>query len=115
MESVYRHSDPVHEPTRIDDWWHSPLLSYQVEDLEASEPSIVILYLGDGESDQSTMKTYFMINLNLMRIHDTLSILRYEGSSVVYSALGKLALPRAFRIPQRSSGLERHADFLPEY
>ena len=69
MKAVYHAFDPLHEPTGIDTWWHSPSLSYQVEK-GGSEPSIVILNLREGQPDNPAVDTHFMININTKRIHD---------------------------------------------
>ncbi|KIM86336.1 hypothetical protein PILCRDRAFT_322621 [Piloderma croceum F 1598] len=78
MKTVYRNFDPAHEPVGIDHWWHSPSLSYQVEP-GASEPSIVILNLREGQPDNPVMETHFMINLNTQRIHDKLQDVRFAA------------------------------------
>ena len=67
MKAVYRNFDPIHEPAAIDPWWHSPSLSYQVEQ-GASEPSIVILNLREGQPDNPAMDTHFMINMNTQQV-----------------------------------------------
>jgi hypothetical protein len=78
MKAVYRDFDPVHEPSSIDHWWHSPSLSYQVEQ-GASEPSVVILNLREGQPDNPAMDTHFMINLNTQRIHDKFKDVRFAA------------------------------------
>jgi hypothetical protein len=75
MKTIYRNFDPAHEPVDIDHWWHSPSLSYQVEP-GASEPSIVILNLREGQPDNPVMDTHFTINLNTQRIHDKFQDMR---------------------------------------
>jgi hypothetical protein len=88
MKAVYRTFDPLHEPSGIDHWWYSPSLSYQVEQ-GASDPSIVILNLGEGQPNQPAMDTHFMINLNTLRIHDKFKDERFPAPT---DSLGDLEM-----------------------
>jgi hypothetical protein len=90
MKAVYRNFDPIHEPAVIDHWWHSPSLSYQVEQ-GASEPSIVILNLREGQPDNPAMDTHFMINMITQQIHNKFKDERFPTPNEI---LGDLEILR---------------------
>ena len=90
MQAVYRSFDPDNNgPATMDHWWHSPSLSYQV-DQGATEPSIVILNLREGEPDYPAMNTHFMINLNTQRIHDKFRDVRFPAPAEILEDLETL-------------------------
>ncbi|KAH7920976.1 hypothetical protein BV22DRAFT_1097271 [Leucogyrophana mollusca] len=88
MQSVYRNAS-LPPPFAIDHWWHSPTLSYQVDD-SGQEPSIVIINLREGRPDQPGMDTRFMINLNTMRVHDKFQDRRFPAPSDIIQTLHEL-------------------------
>ncbi|KAG1881006.1 hypothetical protein F4604DRAFT_1578369, partial [Suillus subluteus] len=90
MQCIYSTVNPERPPPfTVDNWWHSLSLSYQVDE-SGREPSIVILNLREGEPDQPTMNTHFMINLNTMRVHDKFQDHRFPAPQEILSVLGEL-------------------------
>jgi len=89
MQAVYRSFDSNNGPVTMDHWWNSPSLSYQV-DQGATEPSIVILNLREGEPDYPAMNTHFMINLNTQRIHDKFRDVRFPAPAEILEDLETL-------------------------
>ncbi|KAG1769926.1 hypothetical protein EV702DRAFT_1011778 [Suillus placidus] len=90
MQCIYTTVNPEGPPPfTVDSWWHSLSLSYQVEE-SGREPSIVILNLREGESDEPIMNTHFMINLNTMRVHDKFQDYRFSVPQEILSVLTQL-------------------------
>ncbi|KAF9463612.1 hypothetical protein BDZ94DRAFT_1321749 [Collybia nuda] len=90
MKTVYRHFHLSKIPLTIDHWWHSPSLSYQVEQSNPLEPSVIILNLREGLPDHPSMNTHFMINLNTCRIHDKFKDERYPAPPEILETLGQI-------------------------